>query len=81
MKESNILADNVEKNSPVRMLLHNIEDHIMKESDILADNVAKSLPVRVFLQNIEEEFMKVRENNGYQELDTVLVTNFWRKKT
>ena len=76
MKESNILADNVAKNSPVRMLLHNIEDQIMKESDILADNVAKSLPVRVFLQNIEEEFMKVRENNGYQELDTVLGTNF-----
>ena len=48
----------------------------MKESNILADSVAKSLPVGVFLQNIEEEFMKVRENNGYRELDTVLGTNF-----
>ena len=50
MKESNILADNVEKNLPVRDNFHSTKEQFMKESNILADNVGKNLPLReIFL--------------------------------
>ena len=41
MKESNFLADNVTKNTPVRMILQNTEGQFMKESNILADNATQ----------------------------------------
>ena len=50
MKESNFLADNVAKNTPVRMILQNTEGQFMKASNILADNVVKNTPVRMILQ-------------------------------
>ena len=59
-----MLADNVAKNSPVRVILQNTEEQFMKESNILADNVAKNLPARNILQNTKEQFMKVKKNSS-----------------
>ena len=58
MKESNILADNVAKNFPYRVVLKDIQEHIMNEYYILANNVAKNVLTRDILQNTEEQFMK-----------------------
>ena len=51
MRESNIIADNVEKNFPIREISQNTEDQFMKESNIVAHNVAKNLLNRLVLQD------------------------------
>ena len=38
MKESNILADNVANNSPVRVNLQSTEEKFMKESNFLTEH-------------------------------------------
>ena len=47
MMVSNILAGNVSKNFPIRLILQNTEGQFMKESNFLVNNVAKNLPGRV----------------------------------
>ena len=46
MKESNILADNVENNFLRREIWMNTNGQYMKESNILADNVENNFLVR-----------------------------------